>query len=91
MHNMFLREHNRIARTLEIINPFWDDERIYQETRRIVGALFQQIVFNEYLPKLIGKREMDRFGLSPQSTGYFTGGAAATIQMDTVITSVFRI
>ncbi|KAI1710068.1 heme peroxidase domain-containing protein [Ditylenchus destructor] len=73
MHNIFLREHNRIARQLEIMNPLWDDEKIYQETRRIVGAIFQHIVNKEYLPKLIGKTEVDRNGLTPLESGYFTG------------------
>uniref|UniRef100_A0A915D671 Peroxidasin n=1 Tax=Ditylenchus dipsaci TaxID=166011 RepID=A0A915D671_9BILA len=52
------------------MNPLWNDEKIYQETRRIVGAIFQHIVFNEYIPKLIGKMEVDRNGLAPLNTNY---------------------
>ena len=55
MHTIWMREHNRIARTLMRINPCWNDERIYQETRRIVGAMMQIITFKEFLPRVFGR------------------------------------
>ena len=54
MHTVWLREHNRITRELMRINPCWNDERLYQETRKIIGAVHQIITFNEYLPIIFG-------------------------------------
>ncbi|CAB4007294.1 peroxidasin homolog, partial [Paramuricea clavata] len=55
MHTLWVREHNKIATGLRNQNRHWDGERIYQETRRIVGALVQQITYEEWLPIAIGR------------------------------------
>uniref|UniRef100_F1KTR8 Peroxidasin n=1 Tax=Ascaris suum TaxID=6253 RepID=F1KTR8_ASCSU len=54
MHTLWLREHNRIATKFLEINPHWDGETIYQETRKIVGAMLQVITFEHWLPKVLG-------------------------------------
>merc|ERR1712095_159854 len=66
-------EHNRIASELNKINPHWNDETIFQETRHINAALVQHITYNEFLPMVLGKEVMQRHGLILNKNGYFDG------------------
>ncbi len=70
---MMAREHNRLEQRLHRINPQWNGERLFQETRRILIAQWQYIVYEEYLPLLLGKRIMDQYDLTNQATGYANG------------------
>lgn len=54
MHTIWMREHNRIAVQLKVINPFWDGDRVFQEARKIVGAEIQFITYEHWLPIVLG-------------------------------------
>lgn len=70
VHTMFVREHNRICEQLVALNPHWSDEIVYQEARRILVAELQHIIYNEYLPLIIGEETMKRFDLQPRVNDY---------------------
>lgn len=71
MHTVWVREHNRIADILATLAPGWDDERLYQETRRILIAEVQHIVFNEWLPVVLGRKIMNKYGLDLVESGHY--------------------
>ncbi|GFT24140.1 chorion peroxidase, partial [Nephila pilipes] len=70
LHTIFLRYHNLLADELKRINPRWNDERIFQEARKIVGALMQVITYKEYLPITLGSERMTFFKLWMSDWGY---------------------
>ena len=72
MHTLFLAEHNRIAKSLkeelERVNAFPSDpsagdELVFQETRKIIGALLQRITYKDYLPVILGNTAMSAHNL----------------------------
>lgn len=73
-HSLFLRLHNTIAPLIST-----NDEIAYQEAKRITTALYQRIVYNEWLPVILG-----RFGLNEKNWkvdelfSYATGQAEST-------------
>ncbi|XP_071158667.1 salivary peroxidase/catechol oxidase-like isoform X2 [Mytilus edulis] len=69
-HILLMREHNRIADELAVINHHWDDERVFQETRKIVAAMIQHISYNEYLPGVIGPDAMTYYDLDLSPWGH---------------------
>lgn len=58
MHTVWMREHNRISDYFIKLNKNWDDDRLYEEARRITIAQLQHITYNEFLPLLLGKAGM---------------------------------
>jgi len=67
LHTVFMRLHNDIAYRLSEINPQWNDDRLYEESRKIVGAIMQHVTYKEYLPKVLGMEGMEMIG---EYTGY---------------------
>ena len=73
VHTLFVREHNRLATELSEINPHWNDETLFQETRHIMAAISQHITYNEFLPMVLGKEVMHRHDLVLLKDGYSDG------------------
>ncbi|XP_077165967.1 thyroid peroxidase [Paroedura picta] len=61
LHTLWLREHNRLAKALKELNPQWSSETVYQEARKIVGALHQIITVRDYVPKVIGPDAFNQY------------------------------
>uniref|UniRef100_H2ZVX8 Uncharacterized protein n=1 Tax=Latimeria chalumnae TaxID=7897 RepID=H2ZVX8_LATCH len=62
MHTLWFREHNRLATQLLKLNPHWDDDTVYYEARKIVGAQMQHITYTHWLPKILGEFGMKMLG-----------------------------
>ncbi|KAK7085338.1 hypothetical protein SK128_027614, partial [Halocaridina rubra] len=64
-HTIWARQHNLLAGILKDLNPDWEDETLFQESRRIVIAQMQHITYNEYVPSILGPNFMKYLKLSP--------------------------
>ena len=64
LQTLFMRNHNRIANQLHAAHPGWGDEQLYQEARKLNIAQYQGIVYNEWIPAVLGTNALPRY------TGY---------------------
>ena len=69
MHTLWVRQHNIVADELREQNPNWDGDKVFNEARKINGAIFQKIVYYDYLPLIIGELpEYEGYGKSVDAT-----------------------
>lgn len=71
LHTIFMREHNRISQILRRINPHWNMEKLFEQTRRIIIAVNQHITYNEFLPRVLSWNAMNLYGLKLLPQGYY--------------------
>jgi hypothetical protein len=67
MHLIWARHHNYLCDGLAKENPDWDDEKLFQEARKILGAQMQHITYNEFLPLVLGDDTTEKFGIKPRT------------------------
>ena len=70
MHLLWARHHNYLAGGIRKLNPHWSDEKLFQESRRILGAQLQHITYNEFLSVIIGKKASEEFGILSTPEGF---------------------
>ncbi|KAG4078179.1 hypothetical protein HA402_002231 [Bradysia odoriphaga] len=58
-HSLFLRLHNLIAPQISS-----DDEIAYQEAKRLTIALYQHLIYNDWLPLALGSDESKKYRLT---------------------------
>ncbi|EDO44810.1 predicted protein, partial [Nematostella vectensis] len=62
LHTLWSREHNHICDEIRARTPDMDDETLFQHARALTRAKWQKIVWEEYLPTVIGSEEFARLG-----------------------------
>jgi len=71
-HTVLMREHNEVASELSSLNPSWNNDKVFHETRKIISAIIQHITFSEFLPRVLGSFILKKFDLELHSKGYYT-------------------
>merc|ERR1719220_980186 len=67
VHTLWLREHNRLATQITSASPGLGDEEVFQVARKILIAEMQNIVYDEYLPVVLGEDTMEEYKISLSS------------------------
>jgi peroxidase len=68
---LFMREHNFWVATLHRQNPFWTGDQLYNMAKAINTAEYENIVYTEYLPLLLGSVPSYR-GYNPNANAQVT-------------------
>ena len=76
VHMIFTRFHNLVAEQLSAGNPHMPDDMVFHEARKIVIAVYQIIIYQEFLPGLLGPSVLDSelyrdAGLQLNDLGHF--------------------
>lgn len=72
LHTIFAREHNRVCDHLIVAlsrqgKPPQSDEWLFQQARRVVVGELQNIVYNEFLPAVLGEDALPKYqGYDPK-------------------------
>ena len=70
---LFVREHNYWVGQLAAANPTWTGDQLYNEAKAITTAEYQNIIYTEYLPALLGANAIGPYtGYNPTVSAQVT-------------------
>lgn len=64
LQTLFVRNHNQLVAQLQALHPNWGDNKLYQEARMLNIAVYQNIVYNAWIPAVMGANAL------PPYSGY---------------------
>ena len=59
IHSMFIRFHNQTVDQLVAAHPQWTAAHVFSEARTQVTAVYQNLILQDYLPRVVGRQTMD--------------------------------
>jgi len=59
IHSMFIRFHNQTVDQLVAAHPQWTAAQVFSEARIQVTAVYQNLILQDYLPRVVGRQTMD--------------------------------
>lgn len=81
-YSLFARNHNHLADKLGAINKHWNDEKLFNEARKINIAIYQKIIYEEWLPLILGNETSEKLEevqydmeINPSTINEFSNGA----------------
>lgn len=61
LHTIFARNHNYIAKQLKKARRYWNENFLFETARKINIAIYQRIIYTEFLPNLIDVSSYQRY------------------------------
>jgi hypothetical protein len=71
IHSMFIRFHNQTVDQVIAAHPQWTAAQVFTEARKQLTAVYQNLILQDYLPRVVGKKTMDAV-LKPTRRGTST-------------------
>lgn len=62
MHTIWVREHNHWVDELRAEHPHWSEQELFDAAKIMVEAEMQNVVWNEWLPLLLGEDALPGYG-----------------------------
>lgn len=71
-HTLFVWEHNRIAKKIQQRKPHWSNDKVFEKARKKNVWQYQRIIYEEWLPLLLGLKQFPHRQQYLYSDTYFS-------------------